>query len=215
VSPTTEQALTLEALRCCSDLLVAFAYEDAWPASIRSERKLGRKATALIEHAFGDDRGRDAISWAAQRYGNAMAESRRRVAGDEPSRADALEATVATDEWLAGLVKPAWPVRADHEALAFARRCSQTRSYDPDAPDAPLDLHACADRAEATIEILCLAVWPSASDLEDVYVRWSYSFDLEFDAAILADWEHVSHFWANLINPDLRRPYGDIDPTAP
>jgi hypothetical protein len=64
-------------------------------------------------------------------------------------------------------------------------------------------------RTAATVEALSLATWPSTPDLEAAIIRWTYALDLQFAAAVLADWQLAGSYWANLIGPDPR-PYTDM-----
>src|SRR3954449_5905099 len=72
-APSTPSDLGFEAVRCCTGLVMAFAYEDAWPAGDRAMRKLGRTAAALVRDSFHDAPGRDAVTWAASRFGQVVA----------------------------------------------------------------------------------------------------------------------------------------------
>ena len=205
--PDSKSALGFEALRCCSGLLVAFTYPDAWPRGGRGERRLGKRAAALTRDAFRDDRGRDAISWATQRYGRVMA-AIHRAAHNDFNVAASAEATADADEWLAGLVDDVWPVNNYHDALAFAQHCCAQRRSCP--PDASMERWSADARLTATVEMLCIATWPDAGVLEGAFVTWSYGLDITFDSGVLSDWLHVANFWGNLIDPARRQSHDEV-----
>lgn len=209
VPPESESATAFEALRACSSLLMAFAYEDAWPGGDRKARKSGKRGAALVRGSFSTDSGRDAISWITQQYGLVLAAMRRRAAQESPERAEPMQATAEVDEWLAGLVEKAWPVEGHDDELGFARQHNQSRSYDIDNPDAMVDLHAHADRVRATVEMLSVAMGPAAEEIIPALTPWTYMFDITFAQALALDWRHVGEHWANLIQPE-RRSYIDV-----
>lgn len=207
--PATESQLAFEALRSCAPLLIAFAYEDAWPSDDRTARKVGKRGASMVRQSFSDDPGRDAISWITRRYGHVLADMRRRAVPEHPERTGAYGETAEADEWLAGLVSRAWPVVGHDAALSFARDRHESRSYDIDNPDAMVDLRAHAARVAATVEMLSIATWPAADEIIPVLTPWIYMFDLRFAKALLIDWRHVGNHWANLIQPE-RRSYADV-----
>jgi hypothetical protein len=137
-APSSPEELGFEAVRCCTGLVMAFAYEDAWPDEDRALRKLGRKAAALVRDSVHDTPGRDAVTWAASRFGRVMADLRRRAAQAGRDDADAYRATADADERLAGLVAGLWPVDEQHPAIAYARELRP--GYEIDNPDALIDL---------------------------------------------------------------------------
>jgi hypothetical protein len=208
-APASQEELGFEALRCCSGLVMAFAYDDAWPADDRTLRKLAKQAAGLVRDSFHDDAGRDAIAWAARRYGEVMAELRRAAAEEDPEQADAYRTTADADEHLGGLAARLWPVDADHPAIDFARAVCAHRPPRASRNADTLEGMGPALRTAATVEALSLATWPSTPDLEAAIMRWTYVLDLQFAAGVLADWQLTGSYWANLIGPDPM-PYTDM-----
>jgi hypothetical protein len=208
-APSRPEDLGFEAIRCCTGLVVAFAYEDAWPTDDRATRRLGKKAAALVRDSFHDTPGRDAVAWAACGFGRVMADLRRRAAERGGDDANAYRATAEADERLARLAACIRPVDEQHPAIAYARKLHGSRGYDIDNADARIDLHACASRTAATVEALSLATWPSTPELEPAITRWTYNLHVEFAAAVQSDWSLAASYWGNLIGPDPI-PYADM-----
>jgi hypothetical protein len=206
-APSRPEELGFEAVRCCTGLVMAFAYEDAWPTDDRAVRKLGRKAAALVRDSVHDTPGRDAVTWAACRFGRVMADLRRRAAQADRDDADAYRDTADADERLAGLAASLWPVDEQHPAIAYARELRP--GYEIDSPDALIDLHAYASHTAATVEALSLATWPSTPELESAITCWTYNLDLRFAGAVQSDWTLAASYWGNLIGPDPI-PYADM-----
>lgn len=120
-APASDAELGFEALRCCTGLVMAFAYEDAWPDDNRALRKLASTAASIVRDSFHDRAGRDAITWAAVQYGRVMAEPRRASLGARPvplARGPAGPLLVRSPaRRFAGRVSQAAPViRASHAA---------------------------------------------------------------------------------------------------
>lgn len=201
-APASHEDLGFEALRCCSGLVMAFAYDDAWPTDDRALRKLAKRAAGLVCDSFHDDAGRDAITLAAGRYGEVMAELRRAAADEEPEQADADRATADADERLGGLAARLWPVDSDHPAIAYARAACARSPLRASKNADTVEGMGPALRTAATVETLSLATWPSTPDLEAAIIRWTYGLDLQFAAGVLADWQLTGSYWANLVGPD-------------
>jgi hypothetical protein len=208
-APASDEELGFEAPRCCSGLVMAFAYEDAWPADDRTLRKLAKQAAGLVRDSFHDDAGRDAIAWSASRYGDVMAELRRATADEDAEQADAYRTTADADEHLGCLAARLWPVDADHPAIDFARGACARRPPRASRSADTLEGMAPALRTAATVEALSLAnVRPT--DDRGLQIRGRRPcLDLEFAAGVLADRQLAGSYWANLIGPDPI-PYTDM-----
>lgn len=208
-APASYESLALEAMRCCADLLIAFTYEDAWPREGLKQRRAAKRAARLIQDAVLQPRGRDAISWIAQRYGQGMADVHHRAANKDPARAEDLRATAEMDLWLSGVVAAEWPLQGHDAALAYAEECAGFSPVeDLDNPEAIVDLRGQACRTGATVEAICIASWPDAETLDPVFMQW-WLGDLEHWAVLASDWTHVAPYWANLLREE-RRPWAEV-----
>ena len=96
-----------------------------------------------------------------------------------------------------------------HGLLPFVASAEQNRFFDPDNPNAMIDLHAYADRARATAEALALAVGERYDEFAQGIIGPLMALDLEHASGMLADWNLLGEYWSNLLSSDPL-PYREI-----
>jgi hypothetical protein len=79
-------------------------------------------------------------------------------------------------------------VNDDREILAHIASAKANRFFDPDNPNAMIDMHAYALRAEATAEALALAVAPRYDSFAAAIIGPVMGLNLDYYAGLQADW---------------------------
>lgn len=205
-SPTSDEEVGYQALRCGASLLIAFIDPPSWGLfQSRATKKLAKRAAQRLSKTFPKQSGQGAISWLTQRYGRTMSSHRRAAAAAaDPASAATLNRAAAAEESLSDLVAKLWPV--DNEA-ALTLAASPWEVLDA-APDAPL-AHANA-RMAASIEAICTALWPGSEELYPVLAEWVLGYTgIGVRMMISRDWINTAPQWINLLEstPDS---YGQV-----
>lgn len=140
----------------------------------------------------------------AANFGRAQAEIWRRAAAtpEHRDRADAFEATAAASEALAGMVADAWPVEDDFWGVrAKVEQAHRDRDYDPDNPDAMIDLHTYGLRVRAVIEPVAMCLGEDFDRFPEILFPL-YRLRLRHSALMQHDWSYVLGVWANFLRPE-------------
>lgn len=213
-APSTDAERAIDALRCGLNLIIAFVYPDGWEyvgVGIGRPRRFAKRAAKYVRAALQTESGAEAISCAAQGYARAMAELWRRAAqtGEDEPRAAALLHSAARSEALGSLLADLVPVGDPHELRASISSSEANRFYDPDNPDALVDLRTYAERARVTSEALALLAGADYEEFAAAIIEPVLNFNTAYGAATLADWTLAGEYWANLLAPSPL-PYGKM-----
>jgi hypothetical protein len=202
--PTTDAERAFAGLRCGEQFLHGFTNADEWPVDDFGggiTKRQARKAAAYLEKALERDEGRDALSMMTRGYGHEMATAWRLAAqqDEDRERAARLETSAAASEQLAELVGQHRPVRGYELALERVAKAERRRSYDPDNPDALIDLHSYGRRMRVIADALAVAFSARFDDFAEAILGPVYSYHVQHDILVLSDWNHVATFWSNLL----------------
>jgi hypothetical protein len=204
--PLSEADRVFGAIRCGASLLTAFTRSDGWPddsgGGLGGSKRTLRKAAKHFTTALQTEDGHDAVAWLAQSYGRTMAATWRAAAQPDPGEAERLLDLAEASDALSELVRQAWPVSDYHHVLSQVEREEQGRLFDPDNPEATVDLRAYAARAGVMARAVALVMGSSYADFAFVIVAPLYSLHLTYSVGMLADWAHVTPGWVNLLRPD-------------
>jgi len=207
--PRSDVETALDAYRCGCALLLPYATENGWVHSDLGD-DLGRTAKRLAKaakRALVSDRGPDAISLMAQRYTHEMAQSWLRSVTQLDSK-DQLRESAVSAEAVSSIAAACWPVDAQWIDQQISEGESE-RFFDPDNPDAMIDLHAYAGRARATAAGVGMLLGDEAHEALDQLIRRVLSLDMLFDLITSERWNLQA---VHLVN--LRRPtplsYADV-----
>jgi len=206
--PATEAEYVLATLRCGHMFLMSYTYADGWPRDDELtgglSKREARKASAQVRSALQSRDGMDAVAVMAVNYGRAYAELSRRAAEDPEyaDRRDSLVATAMNSDALAICVEAAWAVTDDYYgARAQVAEAETGRLYDPDNPDALVDLRAYAMRTRAVIEPVAMCLGERLQEFNGI-LGPLYHLHMAHSVATLSDWNYVGEFWVNLLRAE-------------
>ncbi len=207
-SPTTNEERVLYALRCGLSLVIDYAYPDQWEMLSDGElsKRACRKAARYVQEALQRPEGQEGIGWAAQGYGRAMAKFWRRAADPMTRTGNAvLEETrpgllisASYSESLAELIGQDFSVEDPHEVLKEMASAEAHRSYDPENPDAMMDLRDYAARFGVTMQALALTMGPEFPSFEEMITAPVVRLNPFLDVSTHANWAIVGEYWVNL-----------------
>jgi hypothetical protein len=207
--PSTNEERVVYALRCGLSAIIDYAYPDQWEA-ISPEGTLNkrgcRKAAKHVQAALQAPEGQEGIGWAAQGLGRAMADFWRRAAdpttraGSEVSEEDwpGLIVSASYSESVSELIVQDFSAEDPHEVLTEMASAESHRFYDPENPDAMIDLRDYAARAGVISQALALTVGPEFPTYERIIVDPVMNLNLTFNTHSLANWSVITQYWANL-----------------
>lgn len=206
--PTTNEERVLYALRCGLSLIIDYAYPDQWEllSGEALSKRACRKAAKYVQQALQEAEGQEGIGWAAQGYGRAMADFWRRAAdpmtrtGNAVLEADrpGLLISASYSESLSELIVQDFSVEDPHEVLKEMADAEASRTYDPENPDAMMDLRDYAARTGVIMQALALTMardFPSYEELITAPVAMLNPF---LDVPAHANWAIVGEYWTNL-----------------
>jgi hypothetical protein len=209
-APRTDSERVFGALRCGQQLLMNFTRAEGWPddsgGGLGVSQRSRRKAAKQFARALRTEDGHDAIAWLAQSYGEAMAQTWRDAAGPE---ADPEPDLPGASEALSELVRTAWPVNDYHGVLPKIERAEERRLFNPDNPEAMVDLGAYALRAGIMARAVALTMGASYEQFAFEITAPLYSLHMTYSVGMLADWARVAPYWANVLHTDAL-PYYDL-----
>ena len=200
--PAADGEVALYAYRLGLSLLMPYTYPDGWTetdSTARSGRQAKRSAkrtrTALLS-----PRGPDAISLMAQGYAWEMAQLWSRAAEtDLENRSELLEST-RRGERVSDLAAASWPVHA-REIRERVAELEGMRYFDPDNPDAMVDLYAYAGRVRAVTVALAWLLGDDSEEAGAMFFR-IMTFDMTFGFALGTDWNFEGEMLANLLQQE-------------
>jgi hypothetical protein len=111
---------------------------------------------------------------------------------DPPSRLGAGSESVSE------LIVQDFSVEDPHEVLKEMASAESHRFYDPENPDAMIDLRDYAARAGVTSQALALTVGSQFPTYERIIIDPVMNLNLTFSTHSLANWSVITQYWANL-----------------
>ncbi len=207
--PTTNDERVMYALRCGLSLVIDYGYPDQWRL-ISADGALSnrdcRKAAKYVQEALQAPEGQEGIAWAAQGYGRAMSDFWRRAAdpmtrtGNAVPEADraGLVISAGYSKSVAELIVQVFSVEDPHEVLKEMASAEAHRFYEPENPDAMMDLRDYAARAGVIMQALALTVGPRFPAYEALIIGPVMSLNLALDVPTHVNWAIVGDYWANL-----------------
>jgi len=139
-----------------------------------------------------------------QGYGREMGAFWRRASDSpeyqtEPWR---LQESARRSEALGDLAGRYWPTSDPFGALEQIAKAEANRIFDPDNPDAMIDLRAYAGRARAASEAAALALGDGFEEYGSLLLAPVMDLDLDFASGTQADWTFQAETWANLVSDE-------------
>jgi hypothetical protein len=205
--PTSDAEIVMNALRCGAELLTPFASADGWPVDDFGRgisKRLANDAAKCVAAALEHEEGRDALSIMTQAYGQAVAATWRAAASQDEYRdvADQLMQSAASSERLADLVASTWPVEGYEAPLNEVARAEANRAYEPDNPDARVDLHNYAQQVRATADALAVAMSARFEEFQEAILGPVVEVHVGYSLRLSISWNFVGKSWSNLLSPD-------------
>ncbi len=207
--PSTNEERVVYALRCGLSAIIDYAYPDQWeemsPEGTLNKRGC-RKAAKYVQEALQRQEGQEGIGWAAQGLGRAMADFWRRAAdpstetGSEVSEEDrpGLIVSASYSQSISELIVHDFSVEDPHEVLKEMASAEAHRFYDPENPDAMIDLRDYAARAGVISQALALTMGPEFPTYDAIIINPVMTLNLTFSTHSLVNWTIISQYWANL-----------------
>jgi hypothetical protein len=209
--PASERETAFYAYRVGLSLLMAYTYPDGWTQSDLAPRaRQAKRSARRARAALLSPRGPDAIALMSQGYAWEIAQSwwRSAEAAESVDEERQLRQSAGRAEHLSELVAKLWPVEAEHVRDRVAA-AELERYFDPDSPDAMVDLRAYAGRARVNCIAVSLLVGEEAEEEVAAMRSRVMTFDILFDEGVLADWNFEGEHLANLLG-DERLAYGEV-----
>lgn len=200
--PGTEGEVAFYAYRLGLSLLMPYTYPDGWTetdSAARSGRQ-ARRSAKRTRAALVGPRGPDAISLMTQGYAWEMAQLWSRAAATDVENRSALLESARRAERVSELAANSWPVQA-REIREDVARFEGMRYFDPDNPDAMIDLHDYAGRVRA-VTVALVSLLGAESEEAGAMLFRVMSFDGTFALAVATDWNFEGELLANVLHDE-------------
>ena len=133
----------------------------------------------------------------AQGYAWEMAQLWSRAAETDLENRSGLLESARRAERVSGLAADSWPVQA-REIREVVAKFERMRYFDPDNPDAMIDLQGYAGRVRA-VTVALLSLLGDESEEAGAMLFRIMSFDMTFASVVATDWNFEGELLANLL----------------
>lgn len=201
--PTTDEAIALDVFRCGQWLFDVLTDPDTWTAYGADSNRPDKQARVLakrLKSSMLEPRGPSAFSYVAQGYATEMAAFWRRASSTKDARdAATLMWNAERSEALGALAARYWPVDDPLQALSWVAQSEKARFYDPDDPNAAMDLHGVAGRARVMCGAAALGLGSNLDEFDSFVVAPILMLEMQFDLLVNTAWARWLDAWANLM----------------